>query len=182
MGRTSVNFFLVTVVNPAAFFNITGFSFQCKKGQICDFIKEKKKFYCKFFPASSAMCFLYLTNHSFFLWPGGNPEHDITSFRNHVILLVNVKSHCSAWEVPTSGPRQTGWLKQVQETVFKDNWTRGVITLLISQEILSISAHRLLADPCKVFPASLSLHQSLPPSPPLYPHLCASSRSLCFSV
>ena len=148
-----------------------------------DFIKKTFKFYSKIFPASSTVLFLYLTNISFFHWPGGDPEHDIASFRNHVILLVNVKSCCSAWEVPASGPRQPGWLKQVQETASKDYQTLGVITLLISLGTLSISAHRLLTNPSKVFvSASLSLHQPVPPSPPPHPHLCASALSLCFSV
>lgn len=118
--------------------------------------------------------FPYLTNISFFHCLGGNTEHNITSFRNHLILLANGKSHCSAWEVRASGPRQWGSLEQVQERVSKDYQTLGVITQLISLRTNSISAHRLLTNPSKFFIlASLSLHQPLLPSSLPCPHLCA---------
>lgn len=147
------------------------------------FCKKTFKFYSKIIPASSTVLFLYLTNISFFHWPSGNPERDIASFRNNAILLVNVKFHCLTWEVPASGPRQPGWLKQVQETVSEDYQALGVITPLISLGTPSFSAHRLLTNPSKAFvSASVSLYQSLPLSPPPLPHMCASSLAHCFCV
>jgi len=71
--------------------------------------------------------------------------------------------------VPASGPRQPGCLKQGQAAVSKDHQTLGVIRLLISLGTLSVSAHRPLTGPSKVFvSASHSLHRSLPPFPPPY--------------
>lgn len=88
-------------------------------------------------------------------------------------MHVNVKSCFVGWELPsTSSRRWQNWLKQMQETVSKDCQTLGVIALLISLGKPSIFAHRPFESPLKVFILPLlSLHQSLPHSPLLCPHL-----------
>lgn len=164
-GENISQIFLIdTGVNPGVSFNINVFSLQVPESANLTLVISLKL-------ASSSVLFLYLTNIIFFHWHGGNSEHIITSFRNHVILLANVRSCCSVWKVPASGPRQPGWLKQLQETVFKGYQTLGIITLLFSLGIINV---------CSQAPHSplQSLHFSLT----LFTSISASLSSTIFSL
>lgn len=102
-GENISQMFLIdTGVSPGILFQYSCFLFTVPESTnltlVISFYKNKNfKVKNSAFPS---VLFLYLTNIIFFHWHGGKkmcPEHIITSFRNQVILLANVKSCCSVW-------------------------------------------------------------------------------------